>query len=386
MMGFILLLRILKITLIAVTFLGLSSLSFSAPTLILQENQNHYQLGLHLDLLVDEQQKWTFAEVSSPDFADRFTNSQEKNPNFGITLAAIWARIQIRNMATNQKWLLVVNKGDAESFQLFYPAPSGEYKKKLVGTVIPFEELRIKYFNPVVAVDLPTGTSQTWYIRYKNTGPVSLSFTLWQPDAFIEQATQFSWSHGLYFGTVLIMVLYNLLLFFSLRERSFLYYVLYIFFFGFFMATVMGVLRPYLDLLHSWRFFTYFIQTLSLIFLVLFSQEFLETKRNTPKLHHGLTVLMVVYSLNLGLHWIDPLLIQKIAFSSFPVAFIIIMAAAVLSFKGGYRPARYFILAFATLFAAGIGVVLELTGVAEIGLNVTLALKVGSGAEMMLLM
>jgi len=45
---------LVKVTLIVITLLGFSSHLFSAPTLILKENQRAYPLGLHLDLLVDE--------------------------------------------------------------------------------------------------------------------------------------------------------------------------------------------------------------------------------------------------------------------------------------------------------------------------------------------
>jgi hypothetical protein len=55
-----------------------------------------------------------------------------------------------------------------------------------------------------------------------------LPLRLWRPDAFASRFAYEEFGFGVYYGIMLVMVLYNLSLFLFVRDRNYLYYVLYI--------------------------------------------------------------------------------------------------------------------------------------------------------------
>jgi hypothetical protein len=104
---------------------------------------------------------------------------------------------------------------------------------------------------------------------------------------------------GVYFGTMLVMVLYNLYIYISIREKSYFYYVLYIISYGLAMLALNGfafqLLWPNTPAVN--HFIIPVLEALSLGTLALFTASYLGTKKNTPRLHKiliGLGIYSVV--------------------------------------------------------------------------------------------
>ena len=67
---------------------------------------------------------------------------------------------------------------------------------------------------------------EQFYLRVTSARPLRLPISLWSEDAFFEQSTKSDSGLGLQYGILLAMLLYNLFLFFSIRESSYLFYVI----------------------------------------------------------------------------------------------------------------------------------------------------------------
>ena len=64
---------------------------------ILNEKQDVYPLGLHLEIFEDPSGKLTIEEIASHEFENRFVPSLNEVPNFGHTNSAYWVRFRIKN-------------------------------------------------------------------------------------------------------------------------------------------------------------------------------------------------------------------------------------------------------------------------------------------------
>ena len=83
--------------------------------------------------------------------------------------------------------------------------------------------------------------AQDIIIKVRSTSAIQLPLKLWPEKSFFEY-DQFRFAeHGLYYGIVLVMVLYNLFLFIRLRDSAYAFYVLYVLTFALAQMALTGV-------------------------------------------------------------------------------------------------------------------------------------------------
>src|SRR5690606_1087319 len=70
--------------------------------------------------------------------------------------------------------------------------------------------------------------------------------TLWSPQAFLEAQPERIYVLGIIYGVLLVMLVYNLFIYLSVRDTSYLYYILYIGSFGLYQISVNGAGIQYL--------------------------------------------------------------------------------------------------------------------------------------------
>ena len=183
------------------------------------------------------------------------------------------------------------------------------------------------------------------------------------------------------------MCLFNLLIFFSIREPSYLLYVLYLGFFGLNLFAREGLAYQWLwPGASEWNHRSLpVLNLLTLAFSMFFSCSFLELKKAAPGLNR---VLMLV---GLALIALAPFTLLNftffIQFSSaiiFPWPFIAI-ALAIWSIRQGYQPARFFLLAFTAVGLASVIYILKTFNLIGGSWLIENALQLGTVTEALLL-
>jgi len=158
---------------------------------------------------------------------------------------------------------------------------------------------------------------------------------------------------GLYTGALLIMFLYNLFLFFSVRDKSYVFYVFYILFTWLSQISVQGFASKYFWSDNLWLH-QHSVTLFSLIALISglsFSISFLNTQKLVPKCHKllqallGLSIASLFLSLTNYVH-IAFALMQLLTALSCVTALII---AGYVYFKQNIKPAGYYLLAWTVL-------------------------------------
>ena len=205
------------------------------PPLILTDGQGKDSLGPYLSILEDPGGELTIEEVASANYAGRFVASQEEAPNFGFTDAAVWLRFQLQNEAPDTPTrLLELSHPTISYVDLYVPQSDGSgFSASQTGLHRSFDTREMPHHNFVFELSPPQEQTTTYYLRAESDVTLSLPLTLWSPGAWAQkdQVEQFVWG-GVY-GIMLIMAGYNLFLFFSLREKSYIYLV------GFILSLVL---------------------------------------------------------------------------------------------------------------------------------------------------
>jgi serine phosphatase RsbU (regulator of sigma subunit) len=150
---------------------------------------------------------------------------------------------------------------------------------------------------------------------------------------------------------MLAMFLYNLILLISLHELNRFYYLMYLIFLNLLFLESNGLLWEFLQIgIHQGQVLVLIFISLTFFWSNLFAKSFLITKKNAPffdKLLSGAMVLALVLPAMIplvDLAWMT----VAISLQSIVVPPIFLLAA-LICWRRGFRPARFFLLAFTVL-------------------------------------
>jgi PAS domain S-box-containing protein len=261
----------------------------TARVLVLNEDQDKYSLGTYLDILRDPGNELTIQEVTSEVYQDQFTPSQEDIPNFGYQNAAYWVRFTVRNKTVGTgEWVLVLGFRNMHYMDLYTPdRDSDTYEVFKSGVMRSYGNASSSFEKLSFELEIPPETEQTFYIRFQNEASMTLPLTLMSPDVYSKNVMVNELLSGAFYGTLLILVVYNSILFALIREKNYLHLALFslsaLGFFLFFHATIFWLfpeMPPRLSTIIFPVVFGFFIMT-----LVMFVDSFLELKKTLPKMH-----------------------------------------------------------------------------------------------------
>lgn len=176
-------------------------------------------------------------------------------------------------------------------------------ESRVLGDKKPFDERLVHHRNFLIPLTLVPGSPRTIYLRVDTTSSMQVPLILWNRDSLFVAEQSRSLFEGLYYGIVLVMILYNLFVFRAVGERSFLYYVGYIAAMPLFLASLHGVSFQYL-----WPDATWWNDRAILVFLNLtvffggaFSLHFLNVRRYNHPVLNRVTLGLVAVAGSLAL-------------------------------------------------------------------------------------
>jgi len=356
------------ITFIVIALLGWTRPAYPKVPLALNNSHDSFAVGKYLDILEDPEKSWDIYDVTSPPLSAQFAPTNRETPNFGITPSAFWVRFTVRNDSpTISQWFLVYELPVMERIDLFIPTGKGQYLHKQEGLVLPFSEKEIKHRKFVSPLDIDPQSPLTVYMRFESGSTMLLALSLWNPQAFEAHAGNTNLLLGICVGIILVLVTYNLFLFLSIREKSTLYYVLFLLTFGLNQTGIIGLARQYLWsdspwlAIHAFAFFG----ALSQFFGLMFARAYLKTKEHTPRTDMVILAIQVLSLLAAFSIFSDTGIGNLFINLTGVLTFAVLIAASLMCWVKGYRPARFLLLAWSPFFFCGLLFVLAMSGLLE---------------------
>lgn len=329
----------------------------AAHPLQLEKGTTAYVLGKHLDILEDPTGTLSLDQVRSAPFAAKFTTSHQQNPTFGFTSSTYWIRFSIVGGEENQdNWLLEVGYPLFDHINAFFPTTSGNYLKKKGGDLLPFKAREIRNRNFVFRLPPSSLNNQPIYFSFKTESTMNIPLTLWSEQAFAEKDHAAQFGLGIYSGFILLMVLYSTLMWITIGDRNYFFYLFFILNFGLFQMTMNGsayeFLWPNLVLWNNYS--TPIFVALSALGVGMFTRSFLVTRLHSPRLDKALITLntMCLFPPLAALNGYYPLAIKTSSFLAL-LLMLVSFSTGIMSMIQKYRPARYFMLAW-TMFFGGV--------------------------------
>lgn len=160
--------------------------------------------------------------------------------NRGYSASAWWIRFSLRNPHPAATWLLEIAYSPLDQIDLYLLHGDGNTEHIAMGDKKPFHERPIEHRYFVAPINMSQHEQIDVYLRLRSTGSVQAPMTLWPEAEFYARDIGHTALQGLYYGGLLIIALYNLLVYTVLRERYYLYYVGWVVCMFWFMASING--------------------------------------------------------------------------------------------------------------------------------------------------
>jgi signal transduction histidine kinase len=347
--------------LLVLTSSQVSAILLSPPRnpepLILTDSQGKYPLGLYLQILEDSGGKLTIKDVTSPAFAAKFTPSRAQNPVYGFTDSAYWVRLELDNETSQTTdWVMTVNFANMHYVDLYTPfSHGGGFSEKQSGTLRPVSGRDIIYPRIAFKLNVPTGTHQTYYLRFKNGASMTLGMTLFTMQEYMQQSQQVLLLYGFLFGALCALIAYHIFLLATLRELSYGYFVLLLFCLLVTLLIYDGYIPAYVfPDVNAMPLYAFPVADIGLYMSIgLFSTTFLEIK----KYHSG---LYWVNAIIISVGGIMMMMIFLISFGTMArlvttwslAILVVVLVSGFVSWRRGYHPASIFMISWLALVAS----------------------------------
>ncbi len=286
----------------------------------------------------------------------------EEHINLGFSNHPIWIKIQLPDSLLPDTYLLEFANNKIAKIDIYIVNRINDNQSPIPHMQLlestPLSQRFIPQSNYIFPITLTPNQQSTLYIKVDNTYPLKLPIYFWDQQSFTQNTNDQTFFNGIYFGSVLIMALYNLCLFFFIKDRSYANYVIFIVTLAIFVALEKGIVIQYFwydtpQLTH--RFYALAIG-LGALSSVRFTMSFLSLQENAPRIYRGLDLL--------GWCWV--VIIITSVFSDSPMllglVFLLLLPGGTALFitgiymwKKGMPEASFYTIAWITLVHAVVG-------------------------------
>lgn len=277
-------------------------------------------------------------------------NLRGRHPAFGFERGALWFLIPLHNNTRETDWIIQAGRPHLDHLDLFLFDEQGNLLKTLRhGDQVPGNQRPYPHANLLFPLELEPGKHYQMVLRASSVGAIELPIVALTPYAFQQYDTVFQNFVGLYLGAIGVMILFNLLLYISIRDSSYLMYCLY-------LTGLLGYLTCREGLLFHWLWPEQpwlnnpLLGAFAIIgtgFVTLFACVFMRLPESRPLLGRGLKyigwTLVILAPLST---LIETGTVLRTITASVGLLVVPILAITVDRILAGYHPARYFLLSF----------------------------------------
>jgi len=301
-----------------------------------------------LDILIDSSNQLSIHQVIKSNLF--FPNTKGRVPNLGVSKYSYWLRLDIDNSSVLNDLVFEVSYPILDVLEYYKLKDDSIAYSVATGESLPFKSRNNKSEYFIFPLKLPPGASATYYFKIQSGEQIIFPLRVCSKQIMYERQININIFNGLYFGIILVMLLYNLFLYIGIKDSSYGYYVLYIFFVGLTQAILNGYAFKYLWPENTWLSLhaTVLGGSLSGLTTVFFVRDFLQTKVFSPRFNYLLSGFAVIYlfSLILGFLGEFQMSYQLINVNAGLGSLILFFSALNIYVKYKTRSSLFFIIAW----------------------------------------
>ena len=274
--------------------------------------------------------------------------------NYGFVGGAFWGRFGLENTTPESVEVLFSEEyAFLDEFDVFHLNQEGALLKRVrLGDREPFGEREVDATGLVVELTLPPQSVTQVYFRMTASQVLVFNASLWSREEFHRHQQSWNQGYALLYGMLLVMVLYNLLLYVSTRQRPYLWYTLYLAAHVVFLVAFRG-----LGFQHLWPDSPGWNEVSSsvllpgmLIFFCVFVRSYLRTPEHAPGFDWTIRMVITALGVLIPIVFVIPVQAGLVAATVVVVPVnLVLLIGGVRMVARGHRSARFFVLASGVL-------------------------------------
>ena len=372
--------------LFAVVALGMASSALAQPPWPVGEEA--INLGPHLEYLVDTNGTLTLEQARGD--TSQWVRFEGETPSFGFTSDVYWFRTKLpATPPQGTQALLHISYPllDQIDFYAFEPGQALPAQSVTLGDRVPFGERAIKHRH--FLIDLaPSGSARDIYLRIQTTSSMNVPLSLVSQESFFVSDEALVMAYGLLFGSMIVMILYNIIIYLWTRENNYLVYCGYALGLVLLFVSLQGFSFQYLwpESLF-WHEKSIVVIIASAVAAALsFNLGFLNLKEELPRLYPLGKLLIAISLVTAILAFLLPYSIAiRITIAVLLPSCVYAMASGIYLLKRGFRPARYYVVSWAAVVIGAVMLGMNRAGLLPVNVFTDNILLVGATAQLMLL-
>jgi len=332
----------------------------------LRDSQDIYPIGKGVLFLEDKEGLFGIHNLTEMD--SKFQVSLSNDLNFGFTGSVYWFKIPVKNFSEDpqKQWWLDIDYTLLDDI-IIYQDKAGELSSLMhSGDQQSFDDRPIKWRSYSSVLD--TSSPSILYIRVDTQSSMQIPLTIYSSSKIVSVKQAETLFSGFFYGIVMLVIFYNVFLFYIWNDKNYLYYIFFVSSFMLWQLSVDGLGHQYI-----WGNIQWLREKGSLVFIgltifnaLLFTRSFLHLDTYAKRLSTLLFFLQVfVFTLIVSTVFLSyALVIQILTWLILPIAFLLLYAG-VTALGHKYQYARFYVVGW-TLFL-GASLLLALNKLGYIG-------------------
>jgi signal transduction histidine kinase len=329
-------------------------------------------------VFIDTSDSASFEQVRSPAMAQSF--APRGNLTFGYLQHPIWLRLTFKNASHQNEWLVKIPAPFLEYID-FYQQTDSIWQHTRSGYYVPHSERAVSHTDHIFPVYFGKDSLATVYVKISGLSPKTFTSYLQTKTVFEEDTRYLDLWYGAFYGILLVMFFYNLFIYLSLRQSTYLLYIITLVWTFLIFACASGYAGKYL-----WPEqpeLNFYFGRLSLgmqaIFLSIFTLLFLEVRRYSKPMFYVLSampVLGVVAIVLVATKVYTPAGNHLITIST-----TLFLITGIVCRWNGNKIATFYIAAWTIYLTGGVALTLRNSGVFEFNFWTTHFAEIGAAME-----
>jgi len=244
-----------------------------------------------------------------------------------------WVKLVLKN-PTSQKIDYFIKTENQFTYHIeFYLCKDEKVVSSIEDGVISKNHNRAFNANHMIfPVTLEADEEAEVYFKIQNYNKIDLDFLLTTKEYLLDYYQTYNFLEGIFFGGMILMILYNLFLYGLLKIRAYLYYVLYTFWLLVYFIGLFGFSERYFP---NYQWIFYISAGAFFISLTLFIQSILNLKVKLPKINKLLNIFLIYIALatlfNIYVLEIENFIYAQIMFNLFFILVPILIVIMIIS-------------------------------------------------------
>ncbi len=352
--------------------------------IVLSDKEPEISLASSYAYFVDSSQSIPTSQITNELFTDKSGNV----PVPGVGINKIWLRFSVTNNSGSNEFYLNLKYTNLSKVSLYKAENNNLTKLQSQGNSLPLVNNSSPASNFIFPVNLPIYQSATYFLEVESIHPIIVPAYISTKDGLVNADIKMICIIALYCGIIGTMLIYNLFLFVSVRDRNYLIYSLYTFSLLLAQLTAAGYMYKYVWTAYPSINNYAVVITTNFTFIIgtLYSYHFLQINKYLPKIRW---MFFLVIGLCLTDILLDLIHLNNISYKIHNyvtiATCILLLSTSITVARKGFSPAYLYLIAWSLLCLSVIALALRNLSILPYNSFTASIVYIGSAVETVLL-